>query len=124
MFDAYVEASRKPDSEPAKEKYEDFVEVGHGLLVPTVLRCIVENAGKASNKEFNVEERLEKIVEKLTQERIWSKTSPLKKREKEIKALMNRCVTQGKLANETQKKLLRIFLSKFYTYANGIIAVS
>ena len=123
-FDALVQASRKPDCELAREKYEEFVEVRHGLLVLTVLQCLVNNAGKSLKRKCNVEERFESIVQRLTQELVWSKTSPLKKQEDEIKALMNQCVTQGEVANKTHEKRLHAFLAKYYTYANGVIAVS
>jgi hypothetical protein len=50
VFDALIQESRKPDSELAPEKYEDFVEVRNGLLVPTVLQCIVKNAWQEFKK--------------------------------------------------------------------------
>jgi hypothetical protein len=80
--------------------------------------------GKSLKSDFNVEERFERIVQRLTQELVWSKTSPLKKQEDVIKTLMNQCVTHGKFANKTHIKRLHAFLAKFYTYANGTIAVS
>ena len=118
MFDALVKKSIKEQkSKDGGPKYVEFVEVGDGLL-PTVLLCMAD--GGTEHGISVMERHVRAAIQSLSDSR-WSDTSPLKKRENDIKALFN--VQRGQLADKLQSELSKL-ISKYYAYQNGVIAVS
>lgn len=119
VFDALADASRKKQkSEDGGTKYAEFVEVGDNLLA-TVLRCMAE----VGTTEHGIKEHVSQVIQRLIFSSTWLETSPLKKRETDIKALLRRHLHSGKLTDGVQNELSKLIL-KYYAYLTGVIAVS